>query len=367
MQLVPKPKQPVLLQTAQWILDPVGYMNANFKRYGDIFQACLVWGSSNSFIMANELKAVQYLLTHDTGQEFSAPGEINELLVPFIGRQNLMLLSGEHHHRRRQLVMPAFHKERLKVYGQVIQQICQKAMARWPMRKSLNVRSIIEEITMGVILQTVFGVCHGNRYTQLEKLIRIRLDVTGSPLASAIVLFPWLQKDFGSWSPGHRLRMMAAETDRLLFAEIQERRDNLEPGRSDILSLLLEACDENGNGLSDQDLRDELLTLLVAGHDTTSTALIWAIYWIHSLPEVKQKLLKELETVSDPSDPSEFLHLPYLTAVCNETLRIYPVTISTFPRRVEVPMELCGYQLETGMWVTGSQVSVCSRSACISS
>lgn len=353
MQTVPKPKQPVLLQAAQWILDPVGYMNTNFKRYGDIFQACLIWGNSNSFIMVNEPQAVQYILTHDTGKEFSAPGEVNELLAPFLGRQNLMLLSGEQHQRRRQLVMPAFHGDRLQVYGQLIHKICIDAIAQWPIHKPLNVRHLMAEITMGVILQVVFGLHQGDRYTQLEQLIRIRLDMTSSPLGSAIVLLPWLQKDFGSWSPGHRFHKMAKQTDKLLFAEIQERRAYPDPARTDILSLLMMAHDQDGNGLSDQALRDELLTLLVAGHDTTTTALTWAIYWIHSLPDVKQKLLQELEIISDPTEPSEFTQLPYLTAVCNETLRIYPVTISTFPRRVEVPMELCGCQLEPGMWVTG--------------
>jgi len=118
--------------------------------------------------------------------------------------------------------------------------------------------------------------------------------------------------------------------------------------------LLLMAKDEDGNGLSDQDLRDELMTLLVAGHETTATALTWAMYWLHSLPEVKEKLWAELDTVSDPEDPAQFLQLPYLTAVCNETLRIHPVAMLTFPRRVEEPMEMCGYPLEPGMFIMGS-------------
>jgi cytochrome P450 len=130
---------------------------------------------------------------------------------------------------------------------------------------------------------------------------------------------------------------LAEETDALLFAEIQERRANLDPERIDILSLLLAAKDEDGNGLSDQDLRDELMTLLVAGHETTATALTWAMYWVHSLPQVKQTLLAELDALSDPSDLSQVLQLPYLNAVCNETLRINPVAMLTFPRRSRCP------------------------------
>ncbi|WP_299492128.1 cytochrome P450 [Acaryochloris sp. IP29b_bin.137] len=353
MTSIPKPKQPRFLQAVQWVLDPVGYMHSNFRRYGDIFQTGLSWGSSNSFVMVSEPKAVQYLLTHDTGPEFSAPGEVNERLAPFFGRQNLMLFSGAEHQRRRQLVMPAFHGDHLPIYGHLIHKICSTAIAQWPLHQPLNVRSLMADITREIILQVIFGQHQGERYAQLEQLIRIILERTSAPSAAAIILFPWLQNDFGSWSPGHRLLQVIAKIDKLVFAEIQERRATPDPDRTDILSLLMMAQDQDGKSLSDQALRDELLTLLVAGHDTTATALTWAIYWIYSLPNVKQHLLNVLETVSDPTTPAEFLKLPYLTAVCNETLRIYPVTLSTFLRRVEVPIELCGYHLELGMMVTG--------------
>ncbi|NJM66740.1 MAG: cytochrome P450 [Acaryochloris sp. RU_4_1] len=354
MQTVPTPKAPMPLQALQWILDPVGYMEKNFNRYGDIFQSFLLWGGTAPLVMVNEPKAVQYILTHDTGKELTAPGDVNQLLEPLIGRQNLMLLSGTQHRNRRQLVMPPFHGERLKAYGQMIQQITQNVIEQWPTRESVNVRLTMQKITMRVILEAVFGLHQGDRYQQLEHLLSTRLDMTATPLASALVFLPWLQKDFGPWSPGSRLHKLAAQTDQLLFAEIQERRAHPDLNRTDILSLLLAAKDEAGKGLTDQDLRDELMALLVAGHETTATALTWAIYWIHSLPEVQQKVRAELDTVSNPTDPSSFLQLPYLTAVCNETLRIHPVAMLTFPRRVEVPMKLCGYPLEPGMLLLGS-------------
>lgn len=350
---MPTPTTPHILQMIQWIFDPVGYMTTNFERYGDIFYAYVLMNGAR-LVMLHNPKAMQYMLTHDTGKEFSAPGEVNEILEPFIGRQNLILLSGNQHRQRRQLVMPPFHGERLQAYGELIQQIAQNVIEQWPMHKSFPVRQAMQQITMRVILQAVFGLHEGERYVQLEKLLGARLDLTGTPLASAIAFLPWLQKDYGTWSPGHRLRQLGERTDRLLFAEIQERRANSDCDRIDILSLLLAAKDEDGNGLSDQDLRDELMTLLVAGHETTATALTWALYWIHARPEVKQKLLAELDAVADPADPSQLLQLPYLTAVCNETLRIHPVAMLTFPRRVEVPMELCGYPLEPGEFIMGS-------------
>jgi cytochrome P450 len=354
MRAVPTVKTVAPLQIIQFILDPLGYMTANSKRYGDMFKVSGLWGGKDPLVLVSDPKAVQYLLTHDAGKEFTAPGDINQLLEPLIGRQNLLLLSGSQHRSRRQFVMPPFHGERLQSYGQIIQNISQDVIVQWPVHEPFNARSAMQKITMRVILQVVFGLHQGDRYNQLDRLLTQRLEMTSTPLSSAIIFLPWLQKDYGPWSPGHRIGKLAEEIDKLLFAEIQERRANPDPDRIDILSLLLAAKDEDGNGLTDQDLRDELMTLLVAGHETTATALTWAIYWIHSLPDVKQKLLAELDSVPDPKDPAQFLQLPYLTAVCSETLRIYPVAMLTFPRRVEVPLELCGYQLEPGMLLMGS-------------
>ncbi len=353
METVPTCKTSLPVQIVRWILDPVGYMMDNFKRYGDIFNARILWGSSEGFTLLQEPKAIQYMLTHDTGKLFTSPGEANKILEPMLGRQNLVMMSGDQHKDRRQLVMPPFHGERLKAYGQIIQKMTQDVIAQWPIHEPVNVRRSMQKITMRVILQAVFGLHEGDRFQKLEQLLSRRLNMTDTPLASAIVLLPWLQKDLGPWSPGGRLSKLGQQTDELIFTEIRERRANPNPDRIDILSMLLTAKDENGNGLTDQDLRDELMTLLVAGHETTATALTWAIYWVHFLPEVKEKLLAELETVADPMDPSQFLQLPYLTAVCNETLRIHPVGMLTFPRRVEVPMEMCGYQLEPGMLLLG--------------
>lgn len=351
---IPTPNPPAFFQIGQWIFDPLGYMKNNFHKFGDIFKAYVSWGSSEPLLMVSEPKALQYILTHDTTKQFTAPGEVNRILEPLLGRQNLILLSGNEHRSRRQLVMPPFHGERLKAYGKIIQDITNQVISQWSTQTPIEVRATMQKITMRVILQAVFGLHEGERYNRLEKLLSKRLDMTGSPLGSMLLFLPWLQKDYGSWSPGYRLRQLAEETDHLLFTEIQERRNNPDPNRVDILSLLLMAEDEEGNGLSDQDLRDELMTLLVAGHETTATALTWAIYWLHSLPEVKDKLLAELDSVTDINDPSQFLKLPYLTAVANETLRIHPVAMLTFPRQVEEPMTLCGYSLEPGMTLMGS-------------
>jgi len=137
------------------------------------------------------------------------------------------------------------------------------------------------------------------------------------------------------------------ELDQLLYAEISERRDSVKgANRVDILSLLMSATDAEGNSMTDKELRDELMTLLLAGYETTATAMAWGLYWIHYKPEVREKLLQELDTLGENPDPISIYKLPYLTAVCNETLRIYPVALATFVRKVEEPVDLLGYHIE---------------------
>lgn len=344
MTAISGPQAPALLQTLRWVADPLGYLEDNFQRYGDLFVGKVMPDRSVSLIFVNHPEALQQILTHDT-REFSAPGEVNEILKSLLGENSVILLGGDAHRRRRQLIMPPFHGERLKAYGDLIVKITHTIIDQLPLEQPFAARDAMQQISMRVILQAVFGLYEGDRYQQLEQLLSYRLNLTGSRLGSAVIFFPALQKDLGPWSLGHKLQQMATTTDDLIYAEIRDRRAHPNPDRTDILSLLLEAKDEQGEGLSDEELRDELMTLLIAGHETTATALSWALYWVHYLPAVQQQLLAELNSLGDAPNPMDIVRLPYLTAVCNETLRIYPVAMLTFPRRVEQPTEILGYQL----------------------
>jgi cytochrome P450 len=144
------------------------------------------------------------------------------------------------------------------------------------------------------------------------------------------------------------------KASQLIYEEIQERRENPDPSHTDILSLLMVAKDEAGQPMSDLELHDELLTLLVAGHETTATAIAWAFYWIHKIPSVRVKLLAELDHLGPEPDLTTVLKLPYLNAVCAETLRIYPVGMLTFPRVVKTPISLSGYELPVGTILIGA-------------
>jgi len=302
-------------------------------------------------VMIHHPQAVQFMLNSNA---FDAPGSMNGILKPLLGEQSMIILSGEKHKRERQLLMPPFHGERMQNYGQQICNIALDVASKWSVDRPFFVRTAMQEVTMRVILQAVFGLDDGPRLQKIRPLLASVVDMTGSPLRSSMLFFGWMQQDWGAWSPWGQMKQRQRKIDELIYAEIAERKEQPDANRTDILSLMMAARDENGQPMTNQELRDELMTLLFAGHETTATALTWAFYWIHSLPSVRQKLLQELDSLGENPDPMEIFRLPYLSAVCQETLRIYPVAMLTFPRVVNSPVELMGHQLEPGTVVIGS-------------
>ncbi|MEB3279410.1 MAG: cytochrome P450 [Lyngbya sp.] len=348
MKTLTRPKTNNFIQRLQWVFDPIQYMETNAQQHRDIFTTSV----AGRLIFVNSPEGIQQLLTRDS-KEFEAPGSINGILRPLLGDQSVMLLDGDRHKRQRKLLMPPFHGDRMRNYGELILKITQKATAKWKPGQPFIARNTMQEITLAVILQAVFGIYEESRYDKLKQLIASLVAVTDSPLTSSLLFFQFLQKDWGAWSPWGRFIRMRQKLDKLLFAEIEERRQNWDESRTDILTLMMAARDEDGQPMTDEELRDELLTLLFAGHETTATALAWALYWVHRQPEVYQKLIQELESLPKNVDPMTIFRLPYLTAVCNEALRIYPVAMLTFPRVVKEKTELMGYELEPGMSLVG--------------
>lgn len=289
MPAIPKAQAPALVQFYNWILHPLAFMETHYRQMGDRF---LARGTLMDWIFLSHPDDLKYVLTHD-GQELSAPGEYNKILTNLLGHNSLMLLSGAQHRQRRQLVMPPFHGERLKVYGELIRTITREAIADLAPGQAFKARELTHQISMQIILQAVFGLRQGERCQRLGRLLAQRLDLSSGPLGSALIFLPLLRRDWGAWSPGHQLKALAQQIDDLIFSEIQDCRADPDPDRSDILSLLLAARDAEGQGLSDQELRDELMTLLVAGHETTATAIAWSLYWVHHLPDVGAQLRQE--------------------------------------------------------------------------
>ncbi|HBL10126.1 MAG TPA: cytochrome P450, partial [Cyanobacteria bacterium UBA11162] len=342
---------PALWQMIQWIARPLSYMDNCAQQYGDIFTVPMGKNFARVIFVSNP-QALQQILTSDA-KEFDTPGEHNAIFEPLLGKQSVIAASGDRHRRQRQLMIPPFHGDRMKAYGQLIADVTDQVINQWQIGKPFSVRSSMQTISLRVILRAVFGLNEGVRYRQLEECLCAMLDQMSSPLSVSLLYFAILQQDLGSWSPWGRFLRQRQQINQLLYDEINERREKPDSSRTDILSLLMSARDQAGESMTDEELRDELLTLLFAGHETTATALTWALYWLHKLPEVRQKLREELD-LGDVNDPNTLFRLPYLNAVCSETLRIYPVGMLTFPRVVRTSVELMGYKLEPGTVVFGS-------------
>lgn len=339
------------LQQIQWVADPVGYMETAAQKHPDIFSARIV-GFGNHLVFVNDPQAIQQILTNDRKQ-FSAPGALNGILRPIVGDCSVFTLENDQHRKRRQLVMPSFHGSRMQNYGQIIFDLTTEVFSRLEPQQNFLARDVMQDISLQIILRVVFGLNAGDRCRELQSLMTKMTELFTSPLTSSFLFFPSLQKDLGAWSPWGNFLRQQEQIDKLIYGEISERRANPDPHRTDILAMLMSATDEEGNGMSDVELRDELVALLIAGHETTATVMSWALYWIHRLPEVKAKLHEELKTISDRHDWMSIFKLPYLSAVCNETMRIHPVAMLTFPRVVEEPVELLGYQLEPKTIILG--------------
>ncbi|MEG3954741.1 cytochrome P450 [Microcoleus sp. herbarium2] len=347
MTLPDGPKSPRFVQLIQWIGDPMTYLDKCAKQYGDIFTAQI----GRPVVIINHPQAVQEMLNSNA---LHAPGKANHILKPIVGEQSMVMFSGERHKRSRQLLMPPFHGERMRNYGKLICDIAADVASKWSVDRPFVARSAMQEVTMRVILQAVFGMDDGPRLQQLRPVLASFVDMTGSPLQSSMLFVKWLQQDWGSWSPWGRMKQQGRKIDDLIYAEIEERRLQPDANRTDILSLMMAARDENGQPMTNEELRDELMTLLFAGHESTATAIAWAFYWIHHLPSVRQKLLQELDSLGENPDPMEISRLPYLSAICQETLRIYPVAMQMFAREVLRPVELMGHQLEPGTVIFAS-------------
>ncbi len=344
MQLPNGPKTPPWLQTLQWIFRPLESLDARARNYGDTYRA--LGQQMPPLLYFSSPDALEAIFTAKPNQVSSAEG--NQILEPLLGENSLILLDGKRHQRQRQLLMPPFHGDRMRSYGSLIQDITRQVSRQWVPGQPFVVRSAMQEISLRVILSAVFGIHEGKRYEQLRQVLVEMLEAFGSATGFMLLYYRVLQKDWGAWSPWGRFLRQKQQIKQLLTEEIDDRRAHPDPDRTDILALLLAARDETGEPMSDAELRDELMTLLFAGHETTASALAWALYWIAQLPDVRSKLRAELDRLSSDADPMTIARLPYLSAICQETLRLYPIAINAFPRIVKQPMTLMGYSLEPG-------------------
>jgi len=332
-------KIPSLLQTFQFFKNPTGFLDKWGQKYPDIFSGTFFAGQPSVFI--HNPQAIEELFCNEK-QKFNVCE--NKSVQALIGKYAINTLVGEEHRRQRKLLMPPFHGERMRTYGEMIRNLTLEVMDRKTLNKTFSAHEMMKEISLEVMLKVVFGFYSGERYKKLKHLLPLMLKFLASPL----IFFPFLQQDLGAWSPWGKFVRVRQEIEDLLYAEFAERRAETATKRTDILSLLIEAKDEDGQSMTDEELRDELITLLMGGHETTVSGMTWSLYWGHHKPEVAEKLCQELSDLSDNPEPMTIFKLPYLTAICNESLRYYHPGLVTFPREVKQPVEILGHSLEPG-------------------
>jgi cytochrome P450 len=280
-------------------------------------------------------------------------GEANSMLAGLLGDSSVLVIDDDVHRERRRQMLPAFHRDAVARQTAVMAEIAAANIATWPLATEFPVAPKMSEITLEVILRTVIGASDPDRLTALREVMPKLLNVT--PWASLAIASPKLQK-LGLW---RSLRRNMDEADRLLYAEIADRRtDPALATRTDALAKLVRAAGEDGNTMTDRELRDQLITLLVAGHDTTATGLAWALERLTRHPAILDKAVRaaEASAAGDPAGDE------FLDAVARETLRIRPVVFDV-GRILKEPVELAGYRLPAGVMVAPGIGLVHSSSA----
>jgi cytochrome P450 family 135 len=328
--LPPGPRFPVPLQTLGWIARPGPFMERCRDRYGDAFTLRIQ--NEGTWVLLSDPAAVKQVFTGDP--KLLHAGEANGILRPILGPNSVLLLDERPHMTQRKLLLPPFHGERMKAYGELMTAAAEDEIASWPSGREIATRPAMQRITLEIVMRAIFGVSDGGGLERMGGALTSMLDWTTEP--SRLVLLVAAGPKGIRRLPAYR-RVMGALDD-LIAEEVARRRSAPDLAeRGDILSMLLQARHEDdGSPMTGAELRDELLTLLVAGHETTATALSWALERLARHPGAWARLREDDEA--------------YVDAVIKETLRLRPV-VPIVLRRLKAPMEIGGFDLPAGVSV----------------
>ncbi len=343
--LPPASDAPRARQTTRWMVRPLTFLRSLQKEHGDMFTIHLL--QEEPWVMVGDPELAK--------QIFRAPsdvlhaGEPKRILEPILGPRSILLLDERPHMRQRRLLLPPFHGDRMARYGDVMREAAEAELDRWPTEVPGPSAPHMGTITLEVILRAVFGVTEPEHLDPLHDTLRTLLDFTADDARTVLVALGEPERLDAERLAG--FREVLARTDELVLAEIARRRGQPDIAeREDIMSLLLQARHEDGTPMSDGELRDELLTLLIAGHETTATTLAWTLERLVRSPEALERTVAEAPAGGGP----------YTDAVIQETLRLRPV----FPmvaRAVRKPFELGGYTLPPGVTVMPAIVLIHRR------
>jgi len=341
----------------RYALNPYRTM-AEGLRYGDCYTAKMP--GQPPIVSFTDPRAIKEIFASDPDVVRSGEA-LGDLLGPLIGFNSLLVLDGERWSRERRLMQPPFHGERMHTYAATIRQITNDVIDGWRAGASFSIHSQMQKITLEVIMRVVFGVEESQKLNRLRRALLRFLAMMDGPSAP-FLFFPIFRKDLWGVTPwGRYARYRKAVLD-ILLNEIHRRRTEGTTGRTDVLSMLMEARDEDGEPMTDQELLDEMLTLLGAGHETTATSLAWTFYHALPRPDVMGKVRQELQSVAGagPIGPEYLPKLAYLEAVIDETQRITPVATAIL-RRVKAPIQIGGFDVPKGVNVSAPIYTVHHR------
>jgi cytochrome P450 len=331
--LPPGPSEPWLRQTWAYVRRPLGLLEECQARFGEPFTVRVARGSP--FVVFSDPEAVKAVFTAPA--EVLRSGEANAVFEAGLGPRSLLVLDGPEHLRDRRLMLPPFHGERMRGYGDLVDSIAEREIAGWPAGRPFAVAEGTRRIALEVIVRAIFGVQeHGRVERTMAQLSRFLDAATGPGRAFAALVVEPGGPTMSLWN---RFAPTKARVDRTIYGVIRaRRRDPRLEEREDILSLLLQARDENGEPMSDAHLRDELMTLLTAGHETTANTSAWALAELARVPGA----------LARAGDDEAFLD-----SAVKETLRLRPI-VPFLPRMAAEPFEVCGWRLPAGVRVTPS-------------
>lgn len=331
MPLPPGPRQPSAIQTLRWMRAPVPFLEECRASFGDTFSVRMaLFGRA---VFTGDPEAIRQIFT--ARAEELGPGTGNGMVEPVLGRHSLIVLDGAPHKDERKLLAPPFHGDRMRAYGDAIAQCTLHHVRQWPVHTPFPAFAQMQAISLDVILRAVFGVEDPARLGEARHALVEMLDA----LAPITLFVKALQVAAGPWK---KLLTARKAVYALIDAQIAQRRAEPDRPRDDILALLMGARYEDGEPMSDQALRDELLTMLLAGHETTTTALSWALAELMHSPAAHERLLAELAACG--GEPEALSRAPYLDAVCKESLRIHPI-IPIVSRVTRAPWRLLQWDL----------------------
>ncbi len=301
------------------------------------------WLNTPPMAFFSDPAAIKQIFT--ASPEHALAGRANVVLKPILGENSVLLLDGARHKRERKLLMPSFHGERMRLYGDIMREIADRSIDTWPIEQPFPIHERMQAITLDIILRTVFGVDEGSLLQKLRSLLIEFLRLVGS---SPLLLIRWLQINLGPLTSWQRMGKLSREIDTVLYEQIAQRKAATQNGRTDIMAMLVEARDEDGRPMSDQELRDEMITMLLAGHETTATSLSWVVHRLLQNPAVLEKVRAERQRVigDGPIQAEHIPELEYLDATIKETARLNPI-VPAVVRYLEQPTQIGAYEIPT--------------------